>query len=358
MKAVRSEFPIPERVAYMNAGSNGPVPQRAVDAATEALQLQVDAGRGGQQFFEAVFGAAERLRPRVASVLGCAPAELALTANTTDSVNTVLSALGLQRGDVVLTSDQEHPGVLGPLNVLRRARGIEVRQAPFAEIAAAVTPDVRLVACSHVSWVNGDVVDAAALAAADPQVLLDGAQGLGAVPLSVKELGCDFYAATGQKWLCGPNGIGYLYVREELIDELPAARPGYLTFEDPGDALNSPLKADAHRFDSAAAAPEHFAWAAASLDVLEEPGLSEAQAYAADQAATLAATLAERGATVARRGRTTLVSWEDPEPEASVERLRDEGVVIRNLPGTAYVRASIGPWNDQSDVDRLLQLAL
>jgi selenocysteine lyase/cysteine desulfurase len=351
---LRSEFPVLEQVAYLNAGSNGPVPRRAAEAGSAALQQQVELGRGGHAFFDAVVGAAERLRPRVAAILGCDEAHLGLTANTTDGVNTVLTALGLEQGDVVLTSDQEHPGVLGPLNVLRRTRGVEVRIAPFAEIADAVSPDVSLVACSHVSWVNGQVVDYEALAHAEPLVLLDGAQGLGAIPFSVGELGCDFYAATGQKWLCGPNGIGYLYVSGELAQDLPAARPGYMSFADPGDALNSELHPDARRFDAVAAAPEHFAWALAALDVLEEPGLDALQERAARLAAGLADELAGRGHTVASRGRTTLVSWENDDPPATAERLRDDGIVIRDLPGTPYLRAAVGGWNDEQDLDRLL----
>jgi selenocysteine lyase/cysteine desulfurase len=350
---LRSEFPVLEQVAYLNAGSNGPVPRRAAEAASAALAQQAELGRGGHAFFDSVVGAAERLRPRVAAILGCDPARLALTANTTDGVNTVLRALGLGRGDVVLTSDQEHPGVLGPLNVLRRTRGIEVRVAPFAEIAAAAAPDVSLVACSHVSWVNGQVVDHEALGQAEPLVLLDGAQGLGAIPFAVEELGCDFYAATGQKWLCGPNGIGYLWVSAD--QDLPAARPGYMSLEDPGDALNSELKPDARRFDAASPAPEHFAWALTALDVLEEPGLQAVQERAASLAAELAEQLAEGGYTLAPRGRTTLVSWEYEDPPAAAERLRDdEGIVIRNLPGTPYLRAAVGGWNDERDLERLL----
>ena len=351
---LRSEFPVLEQVAYLNAGSNGPVPRRAGEAGSAALEQQVELGRGGHAFFDSVVGAAERLRPRVAAMLGCDEARLALTANTTDGVNTVLRTLGLGHGDVVLTSDQEHPGVLGPLNVLRRTRGIEVRVAPFAEIADAVSPDVSLVACSHVSWVNGQVVDCEALAHAEPLVLLDGAQGLGAIAFSVGELGCDFYAATGQKWLCGPNGIGYLYVSGGLERDLLPARPGYMSFADPGDALNSEPKPDARRFDAVAAAPEHFAWALASLDVLEEQGLDEVRERATGLAADLARQLAERGHAVAPRGRTTLVSWENDDPPATAERLRDDGIVIRNLPGTPYLRAAVGAWNDERDFERLL----
>jgi selenocysteine lyase/cysteine desulfurase len=351
---LRAEFPVLERVAYMNAGSNGPVPRRGVEAAREALELQLEQGRGGHAFFEAALGAAERLRSRVAAILACPESQLALTANTTDGVNTALAALQLGPGDEVLTSDEEHPGVLGPLNVARRSRGVEVRVAPFAELADAVQPDTKVVVCSHVSWVNGQVVDTAALAASGARVVLDGAQGLGAVPIAVEELGCDFYACTGQKWLCGPNGVGYLHVRDGLAAELPPGRPGYLSVAEPGDALNSELHPDARRFDSVSPAPEHFAWALGALDVLEAPGLAAVQERAAELAAGLADRLAERGSSVAPRGRTTLVSWEDPDPPATAERLRDEGLVIRHLPGTPYVRASIGAWNNDQDIERLL----
>src|SRR5947199_356598 len=78
----------------------------------------------------------------------------------------------------------------------------------------------RLVACSHVSWVSGQVVDASTLAASGAAVLLDAAQGIGAVPVDAYALGCDYYAASGQKWLCGPEGSGCLFVRAERLEEL------------------------------------------------------------------------------------------------------------------------------------------
>ena len=77
-------------------------------------------------------------------------------------------------------------------------------------------------------------------------------------------------------------------------------------------------------------------------------------ARATSLAALLAARLAEAGRTVAPRGETTLVSFEDADPEATRDRLAEAGVVVRNLPGTPYVRASVGAWNDESDLERLL----
>jgi L-cysteine/cystine lyase len=351
---LRAQFPVLERLAYLNAGSNGPVPRAALAAVDESLRWQATEGRGDKAHFEENANRIDHLRARIAALLGCETAELALTGSTTDGVNAVLNALDLGRGDDVVTSDEEHPGVLAPLAALRDRRGVKVRMVPFAELAGEVRPDTRLVACSHVSWKTGVVVDAEALVTTDALVLLDGAQGLGAVPTKVAELGCDFYAASGQKWLCGPNGIGYLYARAELAQALPSPWPNYGVLADSSRPFDLPLHPDARRFSIGFPAPHHVDWAIAALDVLERPGLEAVHARACDLAAGLAARLGER---VAPRGASTLVSWRDPDPEAAVERLRGEGFVVRNLPRTPYVRASTGAWNSHDEIERLAESA-
>jgi L-cysteine/cystine lyase len=273
-------------------------------------------------------------------------------------VNAVLTALDLRRGDEVLTSDEEHPGVLAPLAALRERVGIRVRIAPFAELPGETRPSTRLVACSHVSWRTGRVMDTAALAAAGATVLLDGAQGIGAVPVNVRSLGCDFYAASGQKWLCGPNGIGYLFARAELVGDLPAPWPGYQVLVDAARPLESEPHLDARRLATGFPSPHDAAFAHASLDVLEEAGIERTQERAAALAARLAGSLADRGVHVAARGSSTLVSFEVPEPSAFVERVEiREHMLMRALPGTPYVRASVGAWCSEEELDRLTELA-
>jgi L-cysteine/cystine lyase len=356
--AFRSQYPVLDRVAYMNSGTEGPVPARAADAARAQIELETTGGRAGKAHFERVMGMASELRASYAGVLGCDPDEVALTGSTTDGVNTVLSGLDLRPGDEIVTTDEEHPGLLAPLGRARVRCGVTVRVVPFDEIASAVSPSTRLVACSHVSWVGGKVVDVAALRSTGVPVLLDAAQAIGAVPVDVRELGVGFYACSGQKWLSGPEGSGCLYVRRERLDELVVPWPGYSSVLDPQDALSFEPAAGAARLDQGFPVGLRSAWALASLGVLADAGWEWVFERAASMAASLASSLASRGLSVAPRGRSTLVSWRAEDPPAEVQRLAASGIVVRSITlHGGLVRASVGAWNSEEDIERLVALA-
>jgi selenocysteine lyase/cysteine desulfurase len=357
VEELRAQFPVLERVAYLNAGTNGPVPRRAVEAAEASLHEQLERGRSSRPWFEHQIERIDLLRERAAGLLGAGQADLAITGSTTDGINAVLHALELRPGDELVTSDEEHPGVLGPLATARDTRGATVRVVPFEELPSELRPETRVVVTSHVSWATGRVMDTAPLAASEALVVLDGAQGLGAVPVDVRELGCDFYAASGQKWLCGPGGIGYLYANPELVPELPAPWSGYHAMEWSERALVPALQPDARRLSTGYPPPHHVEWAHAALDVFEEVGVERVFDRATGGAERLTGMLRERGVEVAPRGATTLVSFEVPDPEGFTTRAADEGIVIRFLPGRPWVRASVGAWNTEEELERLAELA-
>jgi L-cysteine/cystine lyase len=230
--------------------------------------------------------------------------------------------------------------------------GVEIRTAPLADLPQHVSDRTRLIACSHVGWVSGDV---APRFESGVPVLLDGAQGVGAVPVDVGALGCAFYAGSGQKWLCGPIGTGMLYVAPDWQERVRPATFAYPSYEDAGRSLDpEALHTGARRFDAPALGAELAAAALASLDVLSAFGWDRVHERARSLTASLAERLAQAGRTVAPRGETTLVAWEDADPEATAERLGTEGIAIRFLPGTPYLRAAVGAWNDEDDLDRLL----
>jgi L-cysteine/cystine lyase len=353
----RAQFPVFEQLAFMNAGSEGPIPRRAAEAVQERIRSELEGGRGGRPYFMSLLELATTLRGRTAELLGCDVDEVALTGSTTDGVNTVVAGLDLHPGDEIVTSSEEHPGLLAPLARAQRRQGVVINAVPWEELAGAVGAKTRLIACSHVSWVSGRVADAQALAETGVPVLFDGAQGLGAVPVDVRALGCDFYAASGQKWLCGPTGSGYLFVRRERIDELLAPWPGYGSLADPQNPLSSGPAEGAARFDVGFPTGIRSTWALASLDLFAEAGWEWVHERGSELAARLAEKLVERGLEVSPRGETTLVSWRTSDAEGEVERLREQGIVVRHLPGLGLVRASAGAWSSEEEVDRLAALA-
>jgi L-cysteine/cystine lyase len=353
----RAEFPVLDRVIYMNAGTNGPVPRRAVAAVEAELRVELDQGRSGKPHFERMMEARAALRVRIAGLMGCDAEEVALTGSTTDGVNAALTALDIGPGDEVVTSDEEHPGVLAPLAAAARRRGLRIRVVPWDGLADAVDDRTALVASSHVSWVSGRVIDSRALREAGAPVLLDGAQGLGAVPVDVRALGCDFYAASGQKWLCGPDASGYLYVRRERAVALDSPWPGYLTLATTDDALAFDQHPNAARFDTGITPSGGLPWATTAFDLLAQAGFDWIHQRGIALAGRLAELLSERTLQVAPRGASTLVSWRSDDPEADVERLAAEGIVVRHLPGRGLVRASVGAWITEEELDRVAAAA-
>ena len=152
-----------------------------------------------------------RLREQLAELVSVDPAQVALTSSTTDGCNIVLAGLDLEPEDEVVTTTDEHFGLLGPL----RASGanVVVVQPDPDRIVSAVTPRTRLLALSHVLWTTGQVLPVRELRdRTGLPILVDGAQSVGAIPADGR--GLDFLTISGQKWLCGPEATGALVVAD------------------------------------------------------------------------------------------------------------------------------------------------
>ena len=352
LPGLRAEFPVFARLAYLNAGTDGPLPARAVRAAAGEFEREAADGRTTAHFERRAELSGE-LRALYAAALGCETTDLALTTSTSEGLAQVIGGLELSRGDEIVTSDEEHPGLQGALVAARELKSVSIKAVPFAEVANAVGPQTRLVACSHVGWSSGSLAPAE-LAEVEIPVLLDGAQGAGAVPVDVAALGCDAYAGAGQKWLCGPDGTGMLYVSPALRERLQVTRRGYANLADPNEGLAAQLHDDARRLDSQMLSAEALACAVASTSLLASAGWGSVHERAIGLAARLAELLRERGLSVAPRGESTLVSFERADPEAERARLAAGGVMLRDIPGRPWLRASVGAWNDERDLQRLI----
>jgi len=353
LPGLRKEFPVLGTLAYLNAGTDGPLPARAVAAAERELERELREGRSTAHFERRSELNAD-LRTAYATALGADAADVALTTCTTEGMAQVIGGLQLARGDEIVTSDEEHPGLLGALSAARELRGVDVREVPLGEVANAVGPRTRLVACSHVGWVSGSLAPAE-LRELDVPVLLDGAQGVGAIAVDVHALGCNAYAGAGQKWLCGPDGSGMLYVSAKLRERLAVSRRGYGNLADPNNGMDALLHEDARRFDTLSLNAETTACALAAIGVLESAGWLAVHEHARTLAARLAKMLADSGREPAPRGPSTLVSFPSADPPAERAMLAEQGVIVRNIPNRPWLRASVGAWNDEHDLQRLVE---
>jgi L-cysteine/cystine lyase len=344
----RALFPVLERFAYLQAGSVGPLSRATLAAMVADEEMSLAEGRGSAARFERILALREEMRGRLAGLVGVEREQVALTASTTDGCNIALAGFGLGPDDEVVTTTDEHFGLIGPLHT-SGARVVVADPDP-ERIVAAITPRTRLLALSHVLWTTGQVLPVRELRERTGlPILVDGAQSVGTIAVDAR--GLDFYTISGQKWLCGPEGTGALVVADP--EALRVARPSYLSQQshEPNGAFEP--RAGAARFEPNLTPNAALVGLRVALD--------EAPPWRFERAASMAERLREllgaSGADVvtpAERG--TLVSWRVPAEESAsvVARLADADVIVRDLPGRGLVRASVGWWTSEGDLDRLV----
>jgi L-cysteine/cystine lyase len=350
----RAQFPVLERIAYLNAGSMGPLARQTIEAMIARGQLDLKKGRGGSGYIDEMRTLRERVRAGLAGVVGVPPENMALTTSTTEGCNIVLAGLRLGPDDEVVTTDTEHFGLLGPLRASgARVRVARIRQLPpeqaFETILAEVGPQTRLLALSHVSWQTGNVLPVEELQTeADVPLLVDGAQTAGAIPVDATPF--DFYTVSAQKWLCGPDSTGALYVRDP--EQLHVALPTYFSQDEYDDTGEYRPKAGAARFDGGWIPTASLAGVEAALGTVPHWAVH----HAMEIAARCWTQLSDRFPVVTAAGQATLVSFVPggDSAEHAARLLLEHGVLVRDMPGTGWLRVSCGWWTSDADVERLL----
>ena len=355
LQEARAQFPVLDRLAYLNAGSMGPLSRATGEAMAERLRYDVEEGRAGRAYFDRMLELREGVRGRLAALLAVPPERMALATSTSSGCNVVLGGLELAAQDEIVTTDAEHPGLLLPL-AASGARVIvaPVTTRPAAEavdtILGAVGPRTRLIALSHVLWTTGQVIPVDEIKqAAQLPLLVDGAQSVGAIPVEAGS--ADFYTVSCQKWLCGPDPLGGLYIADPESLRLDA--PTYFAHESLEVDGSFVPKEGATRFDTGWLAPPSLAGLIAALDVAPEWRFERGR----EVAERCRERLVDAGFSVRTEpGQAGLVTFEPREgdPDAAAAKASEAGVIIRALPKTPWIRASCGYWTSDEDVDRLI----
>lgn len=232
--AVRDMLPGVSDTVYLNTGTCGPLPLVAFEAMQAELRRDLTRARIDADHFPRIIEGRNELRRIIAAAVGADPGEIAITASTTDGMQVAIQGFRWQPGDELLLTNLEHPGGLVPSFVAKRRYGIRLRVVdlglgggdPAGIVAAferAITPRTRMIVLSHVSYTTGALLPLAEIVALahahDILVVADAAQSYGALHLDLHAIGVDVYACSGQKWMCGPDGTGALYVRADRVGE-------------------------------------------------------------------------------------------------------------------------------------------
>jgi selenocysteine lyase/cysteine desulfurase len=366
------EFPWCRERLYLNHASIGPIPvrtQRAIDA------VQAKRRDPGLFMDEELPAILVRGREAVARLLHASPAEIALAPNTSYGLNMAANVLPLRAGDVVLVPDGEFPANVYPW-LLQARRGVRTELVPRtaagwpdeARLLDRLTdPRVRVVAVSFVQFATGYRVDLDRLGAACRQhgtfLVVDAIQGLGQCPLDLSRTPVDLLSSGAQKWLLGPWGSGFLYVRAGLLPVLEPTFAGWMAFRGTDDFTrlcdyDPTFHADARRFELVTLPFQDIAGMTASLGLLTEVGVTAiAEHLRALRVPLLGA---------AARGRFGVLSPTDDSHDSAIwcvrtddvraayRRLRAAGVVASLREGS--IRLSPHLYNTVEEVARVAAL--
>ena len=368
------EFPwtLTGDATFLNAASTGPLPNRCIEAVTEWTRLRATPHKLSD---ETLFSTLKRSRELVARLIGATPAEIALAVNTSYGINVAALALPLKPGDVVITPDLEFPANIYPWWAAANARQLEYRRVPLDDGVLQMDRLMRAiederVKCVSVSWLdsgNGARVDLAHVGAACRErgiyFVVDAIQGVGAVPLDLRELHVDILACGAQKWLLSPWGAGFVYVRDDLVRRLDPPIVSWMAPKGTDDFrrlrdYDMTWRDDARRFEFITLPFHDFAGMNASLELFFEVGpelvhnhIEELVTDIVDWAGSRRNVRLVTPAARDRRGGIACIR--PPDGEKASARLKKRGIVHSLREGN--IRLSPHMYNTRADVRAALE---
>jgi len=371
LESAREELPVLRETLYFNTGWTGPSPTRVLDEQKRVLEWLSTEGVS-HHVYEKLRGDIETLRVRLARFLGAEPAEIAITRSTTEALNIVLSGIEWRPGDKIVTTSIEHGAGLVPVYVVRDRYGVDVEivglgdgRDALRKLCRAIDARTRLVSVSHVGFNTGLRLPLKELATAaaerGAELLVDGAQAVGVFGVDLHDIGCDYYAFPGHKWLFGPDATGALYVRKDRIVGLATSFAGNESatkFDRKGSVS---YFSDARRFEMCDFNAALIAGWIKALDFMEELGSDNIESAIKKNANYLKRRLAKvNGLRIATPRR-----WEKSAGLVSIEiagkraktvfnRLRKQKIVARYTPDPSYLRISVNFFNTRQELDRLV----
>jgi selenocysteine lyase/cysteine desulfurase len=357
---IRKQFPVTEKLAYLNSAAAGPVSRKSSEAASGYYEKMMS---DGDVHWNRWLADRETIRKKIAQFINAEPEEIAFTTNTSSGMNVIVDALE-DRGEV-LSSELEFPVTTLPwmhrripVHLLPATDG-EVR---IEDLAGAMTHATGIIALSHVQFSNGFRINPEELGEIKGKhaLVINASQSCGAFEVDVKRMKIDALCATGHKWMLAGYGSGFVYLNRELLEQSLPRSIGWLSVEHPFDMRNDEFRP---RHDAAARVElgcPHFAGIfslGASVDLISDVGIANIQARVLELSSYLASRLAESGWKVlsprkneGARSAETLIQVE--KPSKVVHHLFRRGVVVTEKPHG--IRVATHFFNNEDDIERLI----
>ncbi|MGC1121803.1 MAG: aminotransferase class V-fold PLP-dependent enzyme [Candidatus Methanofastidiosia archaeon] len=309
----------------------------------------------------------EESRRAVARFVNASADEIAFMLNTTEGLNTVAHMIPWKKGDSVVTSDLEFPSNSIPWFNLEN-KGVTVRQVHnvngellMEDIEKAIDDTTQLVSLSFVQFGNGfrcDLKEVSKLCKEHNAFLCsDVIQGLGAVQLDIQKMGIDFFATASYKWLMGPLGVGFFFIRKEYLEEMDPPYLGWFSLKD-YENFNRPglkevkLSDTARKFETGGKSFALIGGLKKSLDILSEIGAKTIEKRVLDLSQYVIDNCEHVQTPSHREKRAGIVNIKHPKSEKVAETLRKQNILVSaRMNG---IRVSTHFWNTEEDIDELL----
>jgi len=359
------EFPVRERLIYLNHAAVAPLCRRASDA---MKGLAEDSLQFGSFHYDRWLAEYEALRRSAAKLIGADRSEIALVKNTSEGIATIAMGLDWKPGDRVVSFQEEFPANYFPWKKLEQ-RGIEVTWLSIKDSLDRIDEacrGARLLAISFVQYLSGYLAPIQAIGEICRRngciFLVDAIQGLGAFPLDVRAYGIHALAADGHKWLLGPEGCGILYVERSLQEHVDPVEFGWTNVARHADyaSRDMSLREDAGRYECGTLNTIGCFGLRAAIELLLEVGVEEIATAVKALADRIAQGVEAKGYELfePRTDETAagIVSFRKPGGDATeiVRELRSQKIVV--APRAGWIRTSPHFYISPGEIDRLLDV--
>jgi len=304
LSSYRKYFPISSTDIYLNHAAVSPLSTKVVQATERILQMR---SSGEIEVFHDAVKKKKNLKKSLASLIDGEPENIAIIGNTSEGFNWLVQGLEWKKGDRVLLVEDEFPANIYPFLNLEQ-QGVIIDYVPvrdgfifLEDIESNIHPDTKLLSISFVEFLNGfrnRLNDIGRICQKNNILFsVDGIQGVGALPLSVRKCGIDFLSNGGHKWLMGPQGCGFMYISPAIFHKLKPAFTGWLSVKDSWNFFDYRLDFldDARRFEIATSNILGIYGLAASTELLVEAGTANIEKHLFTLGNHLIEKLSERG---------------------------------------------------------------